>query len=137
MGGQKKANATDPLNGCCDIQFESQDGTLVNGMMEFTFASGFCGWNIRGSKRNHKNYDDDDSLFSIQRGFWAQQGKMHWEERQELKPSNSVLVVGMLDADAAGAFHGEWLSSSREATTMQRLDQKGEDTEIQSTNMIA
>jgi hypothetical protein len=119
-GSRKKVVATDPLNGGYDIQFEGQDGTLVNGTMELTFTRGFRGWNISGTKRNHKNDDDDDDddgLFSIQRGFLAQSGKMYWEERRELKPSYSVLVVGRLDVDTAGSFHGEWLSSSREATT--------------------
>jgi hypothetical protein len=119
-GSRKKVVATDPLNGGYDIQFEGQAGTLVNGTMELTFTRGFCGWNISGTKRNHKNDDDDDDgggLFSIQCGFLAQSGKMYWEERRELKPSYSVLVVGRLDADTAGSFHGEWLSSSREATT--------------------
>lgn len=110
-----------PLDGCYDIQLERQDGTLVNGMMELTFTRGFCGWNIHGTRRNHKNdHDVDDGLFSIQRGFLAQSGKMYWEERRELKPSYSILVVGMLDADMTGSFHGEWLSSSREEATNSR-----------------
>jgi hypothetical protein len=126
-GRRKKVVATDPLNGCYDIQFERDDGTLVNGTMELTFTRGFCGWNIHGTRRNHNttlqtNDDDDDddgTLFSIQRGFLAQSGKIYWEERRELKPSYSVLVVGMLGADAGGSFHGEWLSS-REGLTNTR-----------------
>jgi hypothetical protein len=118
----EKAIATDPLNGCYDIQFESQDDSSIvtHKTMELTFSRGFCGWNIHGTRRKHKNDDDDDEedgLFSIQRGFLAQSGKMYWEERRELKPSYSVLVVGMLDADMTGTFHGEWLSSQKGATT--------------------
>jgi hypothetical protein len=122
-GSRKKVITTDPLNGGYDIKFEtSQDdgGTLVNnGTMELTFTRGFCGWNIHGTRRNHKNDNDDDDdtgLFSIQRGFLAQSGKIYWEERRELKPSYSVLVVGMLDTDTAGSFHGEWLSSREGGT---------------------
>jgi hypothetical protein len=36
---------------------------------------------------------------------------VYWEERRKLKPSYNVLVAGLLDADAAGSFYGEWLSS--------------------------
>jgi hypothetical protein len=111
------------LNGCYDIQFERDDGTLVNGTMALTFTRGFCGWNIHGTRRNHNTTlqtndddDDDDTLFSIQRGFLAQSGKIYWEERRELKPSYSVLVVGLLGADAGGSFHGEWLSSRERLT---------------------
>jgi hypothetical protein len=120
----RRKKVTDPLNGGYDIQFEtSQDGgtLVVNGTMELTFTRGFCGWNIHGTRRNHKNDDDnddddDEGLFSIQRGFLAQSGKMYWEERRELKPSYSVLVAGMLDTDTAGSFHGEWLSSREGGT---------------------
>jgi hypothetical protein len=119
-GSRKKVIATDPLNGSYDIQFESQDDSSTvlthNKTMDLTFTRGFCGWDIHGTRRNHKNDDDDDGLFSIQRGFLAQSGKMYWEERRELNPSYSVLVVGMLDADTAGTFHGEWLSSRKRTT---------------------
>jgi hypothetical protein len=123
IGSRKKAITTDPLNGCYDIQFESQDdsSTVTHKTMELTFSRGFSGWFIHGTRRKHKNDDDDeeedDGLFSIQRGFLAQSGKMYWEERRELKPSYSVLVVGMLDADMTGTFHGEWLSSQKGTTT--------------------
>jgi hypothetical protein len=127
-GSRKKVIATDPLNGCYDIQFERGDGRLVNGMMELTFTRGFCGWNIHGTRsdRNttcemHGDDEDDDGIFSIQRGFLAQSGRIYWEERRELKPSYNVLVVGVLDADTAGSFHGEWLSSwTREGLTNTR-----------------
>jgi hypothetical protein len=124
--GSRKAITKDPLNGCYDIQFESQDDSSTvthHKTMELTFTRGFCGWNIHGTRRNHKNDDDDDDedgLFSIQRGFLAQSGKMYWAERRELKPSYSVLVVGMLDADMTGKFHGEWLSSQKGTTTSTR-----------------
>lgn len=94
---------SDDLDGTYEIQYEQQNGHVVERTINLGFKRGFCGWNIRG-----KRSSTDHGLFVIQQGFLARSGQIYWEERGE---TYNELVAGHVDLES-GAFDGDWLSSN-------------------------
>ena len=110
----------DPIDGMYEIEYElvgKADKVVVRSTLDLKFVTGFCGWNIMGSRPAPSISDNHgygvvtgDGEFHIQRGFLAKTGNIYWEERGAFVPSFSVLVGGTISPTSS--FSGHWLSSS-------------------------